>query len=742
MTQAPASPQSATVAPGPASSAALPAAPASDTIGVWQRHHLDGDLGVHSVAWDHLNQRLFKSHPLLDSRFWDSLLRHFGHRGVELWMLCEDAQVSAMCLLERAGWGRWRSFKPSQAPISPVMINQPAAVDALLRALGPTAFQLDLPCLDPDLGTLTQRPGRLARQTLHVRTMDIGAAGGFDRYWASRPARLRQNMRRYERLAESAGVQFDYRVVDQPGEMVAAVTRYAELESASWKAGLGTALTPGSGQSRFYAELLLIHGLADQAVVHELWHGQQLAASRLMLRGHGTKVMLKTSYDEALSKYAVGWRMLQSTLQKVFADAATEKIDFYTDAHDGQLPWATRFRWIRHLTFYRAGLAGSLWQGSQVVRQAVLAPAPKPLSSDDGLEVTRHDLSTPWPKDLVALFDECAQESLEISQPWYENMHRRVFGQHPGAALWVLRKNGNAVAALPLIAEKAGLGQTLSVMGNYYTAFYAPTVTAGLKPADLAVLIRQLIIHYRQLGRLTFGPMDPESEGCHRLAQALELNGLVCFKYFRFGNWYLPKQTGYAQYLKGRSANLRSNIKRMAKRTSDEGGRIEIISAPADVARGMAAYWQVYRSSWKQDEPFPDFIDGLVEWSAAQGKLRLGLVWLKDTAIAAQIWLLANGKCEIFKVAYDEAHKERSPGTVLTAALLAQVLDQDAVNEVDFLIGDDQYKRNWMSHRRERWGLVAFNPRSIGGCIGLLKESLGRLVRRFRPARPAKSVKP
>ena len=719
---------------------APPAPAATNTSGVWLRHPLDGDLGVHSVAWDDLNQRQFKSHPLLDSRFWDSLLRHFGHPGIELWVYCQGTQASAMCILERAGWGRWRSFKPPQAPLGPVMISEAGMVDALLQALGPMALQVDLLCIDPDLCAFALPPLRRASQTLHLRTMDIQTSGGFDSYWATRPARLRQNLRRYERLAESAGIHLDYRVIDQPGEMAAAVTRYAALESGGWKAARGTALTPGGSQSLFYAELLLIHGLTDQAVVHELWHGEQLAASRLMLRGNGTKVMLKTSYDEALAKYAVGWRMLTCSLQKVFADTGTGKIDFYTDAHDGQLPWATGFRWIRHLTVYQSGLTGTLWHGLQIARQALLAPARRPTSTDAGLQVTQQDLSKPWPKDLAALFEEGARESLEISQSWYENMHRRVFGQHPGAALWVLRKDGNAVAALPLIAEKARLGQKLSVMGNYYTAFFSPTVAAGLKPAELAVLIRHLITHYRRLGRLTFDPMDPESEGFLRLVQALELNGLVCFKYFRFGNWHLPQQTGYAQYLKGRSANLRSSIKRRHKRISEEGGRIEIITAPADVARGMAAYWHVYQSSWKQVEPFPEFIDGLAEWSAAQGQLRLGLVWLNDIAIAAQIWLVAHGKCEIFKVAYDEAHKELSPGTVLTAALLERVLDHDGVNEVDFLIGDDQYKRNWMSHRRERWGLVAFDPRRAGGSLGILKELLGSAVRHFRPARPMKAA--
>jgi len=41
---------------------------------------------------------------------------------------------------------------------------------------------------------------------------------------------------------------------------------------------------------------------------------------------------------------------------------------------------------------------------------------------------------------------------------------------------------------------------------------------------------------------------------------------------------------------------------------------------------------------------------------------------------------------------------------VLTAALMQHALDVDRVQTVDYLIGDDAYKREWMSHRREPAG--------------------------------------
>jgi hypothetical protein len=56
------------------------------------------------------------------------------------------------------------------------------------------------------------------------------------------------------------------------------------------------------------------------------------------------------------------------------------------------------------------------------------------------------------------------------------------------------------------------------------------------------------------------------------------------------------------------------------------------------------------------------------------------------------------------------------------------VIEQDRVTEVDYLIGDDAYKKSWVSDRRERWGLVAYNPKTASGLLGLGRELTGRTV--------------
>ncbi len=83
---------------------------------------------------------------------------------------------------------------------------------------------------------------------------------------------------------------------------------------------------------------------------------------------------------------------------------------------------------------------------------------------------------------------------------------------------------------------------------------------------------------------------------------------------------------------------------------------------------------------------------------------------------------------------------------MLTAKMMEHVIDVDRVDVVDFLSGDDGYKKDWMSHRRERWGLVAFNPRRpLGAWLALRHvggQALRRLVGAIRPPRVDEPAKP
>src|SRR5690606_17938235 len=188
----------------------------------------------------------------------------------------------------------------------------------------------------------------------------------------------------------------------------------------------------------------------------------------------------------------------------------------------------------------------------------------------------------------------------------------------------------------------------------------------------------------------------------------------------------------FAKYWARRPSRLRHTVERARRRLNREHDwRVDIVdmSGPA-LESGIAAYEAVYAQSWKEPEPCPAFMPELMRMAAAQGVLRLGLMWVDGVVVAAQVWLVSAGKASIYKLAYASGAERLSAGSVLTTALMQHVMEVDLVTEVDYLMGDDAYKRDWMSSRRERVGLVAFDLSRVRGLTAWTKHHVGRWVRR------------
>jgi CelD/BcsL family acetyltransferase involved in cellulose biosynthesis len=123
-------------------------------------------------------------------------------------------------------------------------------------------------------------------------------------------------------------------------------------------------------------------------------------------------------------------------------------------------------------------------------------------------------------------------------------------------------------------------------------------------------------------------------------------------------------------------------------------------------------------------------MNGLMRTCAQQGWLRLGIAYLDGVPAAAQLWVVVAGTASIYKMAYDERFAKESVGTVLSSLLMEYVIDVDKVKTVDYLSGDDAYKRDWMSHRRERWGIMAFNLHTTHGVLAAARHVGGRAAKR------------
>jgi hypothetical protein len=338
--------------------------------------------------------------------------------------------------------------------------------------------------------------------------------------------------------------------------------------------------------------------------------------------------------------------------------------------------------------------------------------------------------------DLSPLESE-GDGAFESRLAWFDLLQHTVFPTDAGVRYVYAADGGRIAALLPLRAERSNGVRTIRALGNFYTPLFAPPISCGQENSVLKRVLAHAIEMEGRADVLTLSPMDPGSPIFRDILIQIQALGWIPFEFFCFGNWYLPVTGDWQQYLASRSANLRSGIKRRTRRFLDDGGVLELVTGATGVVAldaAIAAFESVYSASWKRPEPFPAFMPTLIRQLATANALRLGIAWLNGHPVAAQLWFVASHKASIYKVAYDPAHAGYSPGTVLTAYLLRRMIDGegDRIEEVDFLIGDDAYKKHWMSHRRERWGIVAYNPRTLRGGALLLREVLARSAKSLR----------
>jgi CelD/BcsL family acetyltransferase involved in cellulose biosynthesis len=155
-------------------------------------------------------------------------------------------------------------------------------------------------------------------------------------------------------------------------------------------------------------------------------------------------------------------------------------------------------------------------------------------------------------------------------------------------------------------------------------------------------------------------------------------------------------------------------------------------SSNEEIDHYMDLYYAVYHASWKAPEMDPSFHRDLAKLARDKGWLRLGFLFLDTSPIAAQLWLVSDGVAYIAKLAYDEGYKKLIPGVILSSEMMKYVIDIDRVKEIDYLIGDEPYKKDWTPNRRERKGILIFNNNFKGDCLALMMIKAAAIIEKNR----------
>lgn len=296
---------------------------------------------------------------------------------------------------------------------------------------------------------------------------------------------------------------------------------------------------------------------------------------------------------------------------------------------------------------------------------------------------------------------------------WYRLIQRHT---PPQGQLLIARAREGADAAWLFLSADGRAGAALT---NWYSFRHG---VIGSTRGDLLQAIAGCLRD--RVATLSIGPLD----STETLAAALRHEGWLVREEEVTGSWQAQTAgLSFAEYWAARPGQLRSTFKRKSKAASVD---TEICSYFNPAA--WDAYLTVYDKSWKGSEGAPAMLRDLAQMESAAGTLRLGIARKDGVPVAAQLWLVENGTAWIHKLAYDEACKALSPGTILSEAMFRHAIDVDRVERIDFGTGDDAYKRDWMDARVPLWRLTAYNPRSLSGLTAAGRAAASALVRRLR----------
>jgi Acetyltransferase (GNAT) domain len=336
-----------------------------------------------------------------------------------------------------------------------------------------------------------------------------------------------------------------------------------------------------------------------------------------------------------------------------------------------------------------------------------------------------------------------AQQDLFRSIEWFECLYEHGLAAPVEPRVYVAADDAAPGEAAFLFCAREPGGAALTSLSNYYTmefsVVFAPR--AQQREALVAAIFQHIAAERPRWRQVNLRSLREDSPVIALVEDGLRRNGFALNRYFQFENYHIDvKNLDFKSYYEARPSRAKNTIRRREKKLRSEH-KVSLVQTDEYAPEHVRDYMKVYDNSWKDGEATPDFIDHLCRLGASLALLRLGLLYVDEIPAAAQIWLKSGPKAIIYKLAYDEKFKDFSVGSILTKEVANFVLSRDRLVELDYGVGSEPYKQEWMDRTRRIVGIEAFNRRSLAGSLGTLRSWARAKAKRLLPER-AVSARP
>lgn len=284
--------------------------------------------------------------------------------------------------------------------------------------------------------------------------------------------------------------------------------------------------------------------------------------------------------------------------------------------------------------------------------------------------------------------------------------------------VYAVYNNNDIVALLPVqhIVEKyKGIikASVARLVGNRQASLCS--VVYGLADNNIKTILQTLLcVFINDSNRYDIIELDKlpvEDKVTDELIDCLKSNNLAYRINVSTVNWYVDQIDCSGKDYFGRLPSaLRKDVQYCKRRLEREGDlKFLLITDKNEIDKYLDIYDSVRGSSWKAAEKDKEFIREFTKMTASKGWLRLGFLMFDGKPIAAQKWFVCQDYAHIYDVLYDENYKKYSPGKVLSQMMFEHAIDTENVTCIDYLQGDENYKKEWTSDIRDRKEITIFN---------------------------------
>jgi O-antigen/teichoic acid export membrane protein/CelD/BcsL family acetyltransferase involved in cellulose biosynthesis len=302
-------------------------------------------MAAHRAAWEDLASRALERNVFCEADFAIAAKNLKAVRNVRL-AVTWDASVPgrllgvtpvvthrAPPLLAGRASAHWAYFGALGVP----MVDRERAslaIEGLLDGLSENGQSLFLLRFLPETGPTADAvraavafTGRsLTRVESHGRAM-LRSGESAESYLTSSLSakKLKELRRQFRRLGDEAPTAF--REAREPAEIAAALERFLDLETQGWKGESRSAMRFHEDQLRFVRELFSGRAAKGEARILELFVGDKVAASGLVLTSGRQAWFYKVAYDEALSRCSPGVQLTLELTNRVLEDPEIDAVD-------------------------------------------------------------------------------------------------------------------------------------------------------------------------------------------------------------------------------------------------------------------------------------------------------------------------------------------------------------------------------------------------------------------------------